>query len=351
MNRTIPVKTMIVTVLVAIILSTVGGTAVTAETTQNDFYVSAVQPDNQVDKNVSYFDLRMEPSAKQRIFVDVYNDKNEELNVEVNAVNASSNSNGIIDYTKEGIKHESLKHPFENIARVENETIKVEPNSVQRVPIELSMPAEEFDGLVLGGLVFTEIEEEQEQQSTEDGLSIENEISYAIAVKLTENNEVVNPKLAFDGVDVNTERSIPELTHNIVNENSAMITNANLKINIRNAETNQNEISHENDNVSMAPNSLMPYGLNISEYELEPGDYISRVVFEYLDSEGEEQRATFEGNFTITQDNIDQINQVGEVGIPLWAKILIGSLVLLAIALLILSIILIKNKRNNEKKH
>lgn len=63
------------------------------------FAVTAVIPENQIDKNQTYFDLKMQPGQKQTIQVQMKNDTNKEVVVESFANTAITNSNGITDYS------------------------------------------------------------------------------------------------------------------------------------------------------------------------------------------------------------------------------------------------------------
>ena len=52
-----------------------------------------------------------------------------------------------------------MKYPFSKIAKMPKET-KVPANSIVTVDINLEMPSESFDGVILGGLYFKEKEDE-----------------------------------------------------------------------------------------------------------------------------------------------------------------------------------------------
>ena len=70
-----------------------------ANAAEMKFAVTAVIPENQIDKNQTYFDLKMQPGQKQTIQVQMKNDTNKEVVVESFANTAITNSNGITDYS------------------------------------------------------------------------------------------------------------------------------------------------------------------------------------------------------------------------------------------------------------
>ena len=61
------------------------------------YYVRAVLPDNQISNNLSYFDLRMQPGQSQTLEVEVVNESDKVITVDLAAVSASTNRNGIIE--------------------------------------------------------------------------------------------------------------------------------------------------------------------------------------------------------------------------------------------------------------
>ncbi len=118
------------------------------------FAVTAVIPENQIDKNQSYFDLKMKPGQKQTLQVQMKNDTDKDVIVETYANTAITNSNGIVDYSTKNPKFDStLKFPFSKIAKVQKET-KIPAKSTVTLDVNVEMPNEPFDGVILGGTVF-----------------------------------------------------------------------------------------------------------------------------------------------------------------------------------------------------
>src|SRR5690625_5984441 len=73
------------------------------------------------------------------------------------------------------------------------------------------MPNEEYDGIVLGGLNFEKVMDEEEAS---EGVSLQNKYAYVIGVQLSENDHEVFPELELTSVQ-------PEL----VNHRTAVVTN------------------------------------------------------------------------------------------------------------------------------
>ena len=79
------------------------------------FYVRAQIPENQIDKRLSYFDLRMAPEQRQSLFVEVVNTSGCDIQVCVEANTARTSRHGIIEYTNSTAYDETLRVPFSDI--------------------------------------------------------------------------------------------------------------------------------------------------------------------------------------------------------------------------------------------
>lgn len=188
------------------------------------FAVTAVIPENQIDKNQTYFDLKMQPGQKQTIQVQMKNDTNKEVVVESFANTAITNSNGITDYsTVEPPMDSTMKNPFSKIAKMPKET-KVPANSAVTIDVNLEMPSESFDGVILGGLYFKEKEDEA-SKNKQEGVQIENKYAYAIGVVLRETDVEVKPDMKLNEVKPTQINGRNVVTANLQNVKPAMLKN------------------------------------------------------------------------------------------------------------------------------
>ncbi len=94
-----------------------------------NFSVNAVIPDNQIDKEKSYFDLKVTPGEKQKLKVKLRNTTDKEIVINPHIQSAKTNKNGVIDYTPNKIKKDdTLKIAMEDVAKVPEE-VTVPPQS------------------------------------------------------------------------------------------------------------------------------------------------------------------------------------------------------------------------------
>lgn len=110
------------------------------------YSVSAVIPENQIDKTLTYFDLKMEPNQKQEIVLNVSNASDKEEIIVITPNNAKTNQNGVIDYSQsKGEGDSSLTVPLTSVIS-EAQEVGLAPNESKQVTFTLQMPEKEFDG-------------------------------------------------------------------------------------------------------------------------------------------------------------------------------------------------------------
>ncbi|MEG2504464.1 MAG: DUF916 domain-containing protein, partial [Carnobacterium sp.] len=146
-----------------------------------------VLPENQFNKEASYFYLKMTPNQEQDLEVVLSNTSDSVQKVEVSLAAGITNDNGIIDYPDGQKKFDaSLKYPFSKLASTEK-NVTIDPKSDKSVMIKVKMPAEEFDGLIIGGINIRLNQADDTKKESEGGMQIKNIIRYNFGVVLVEN--------------------------------------------------------------------------------------------------------------------------------------------------------------------
>ena len=339
-----------VTVAVSSVAFTTGGTAHAQEQPGTlGFSVSAVIPENQIDHRLSYFDLRMQPGQQQDLKVTVTNESDQPLTVDIAAVSASTNSNGIIDYRTPDVKDETLKIAFSEIASVKTPALTMSANSAASVIISVTMPEQEFDGVVLGGICITRQLPDQQGAagSSSPNASIKSVYSYVIGVKLTETDTVVIPEFEYTDVYAGLTNFHPALIHTIRNTEAAIVKNMSIQVTIYQLGSNT-PLCNETRIVDMAPNSVMPLSILLPEGRLDAGSYRSVVNLELSGREW-----TLERNFAISQALANEINDQAVTTIfklPIWVLPLVTSLVsCVAICLVLLFVVAKRCKKDDNQ--
>lgn len=270
------------------------------------FYVRAVLPENQTDDSLSYFDLRTIPGQRQELCVEVVNDSDKELTIDIEAVSASTNRNGVIDYKTLGVRDRTLAIPFSEIAVPEQKRITVGPHNTLKAVTVINVPEESYDGVILGGLVFTRHDSGQEQEP--DGTVIRNRYSYVVGVVLSDNDTIVRPEFELDSIEARIVNYYPAIVHRIRNRNAAIAKNINLHIKIWD-EAGNIVADVEKSRIDMAPNSVMPFAVTLTGTEgslpgqLPAGSYNSQIYLEHAGNE-----VYFEEAFTLGSIETEILN-------------------------------------------
>ncbi|WP_207695412.1 hypothetical protein DOK67_0001737 [Enterococcus sp. DIV0212c] len=309
----------------------------------NSFYVQAVIPQNQVDLNKSYFDLRILPEAEQELQVKLVNPEDEPISISVNALNATTTEEGMIDYTLRGVKDKSLKYPFESLIKVLETNISLQPYETKIARFHLKMPKEKYDGVIVGGLRFTKNLPESETKNKD--VTINQRFHYVVGVVLNETDTSVLPDYEMDSVKVAKSKQGKKISviHAIRNKNAAISKKMNLKFEIRKKGEETPLIKLEKEALEMAPDSVMDFPVPIKR-QLQPGKYISKTL---INQEG--KKWAFENEFEITREQAKVINEENKETkvvskVPMW---LILVIVLLALLVLIQGYILWRKKKQN----
>ncbi|MEH7512277.1 DUF916 and DUF3324 domain-containing protein [Gottfriedia acidiceleris] len=313
-----------------------------ASAAEMNFAVSAVIPSNQIDQSKTYFDLRMRPGQKQILKVQIKNDSDKNIIVESTANSAFTNSSGIADYSNSNPKvDDTLEIPFTNIAKVKKET-KIPAKSEATVEITIEMPKQQFDGVILGGLNFSEKEDVEEANKKNDNLQINNKYAYVIGVVLRETDKVIKPDLKLNEIQPKIVNARNVVTANIQNIKPAMLKN--LSVDAKVFTEQGKKILHETkkENLRMAPNSNFDYAIDWGDRALESGNY--RLEMKATDGE---QSWKWSRIFTIKEKSVEEFKTSDlEKDRKMWC--VIGGILLLL--LVILMFILRRRLKKIEKE-
>ena len=287
------------------IISTVQSTVQKVESV--GYAVRAVIPSNQIDKDASYFDLLVAPEQKQTLQVVVLNREEQEIFIAVEANTAFSNENGVIEYSQSTQRDPSMAVDFSTIVTPTQQTaenpeeettqelvsrfkdelsdsfngviVRVPANGKTTVDFSLSVPKDGFTGEVLGGLMFTKLNQNNTAGSA--GVTINNIYRYVIGMRLRENQDFIAPSFELASAElknaetsaliINLRNTSPAITHGIVLETSVYSGNSNTPL-----------LKFDHSQISMAPNSAMPFSISLADQKaLKAGSYKVVVKITY----------------------------------------------------------------------
>lgn len=312
------------------------------------FTISVKPVENQIDKKATYYDLLVEPNMKQNLTVIVSNSGDKVKKIKVTPTNAITNQNGLIDYSpqEESYKYDpTLKHPFTSLVG-QAQTIDVQPNEQKDVVFNLQMPAEEFNGTILGGFVAELVDEKTDSKASE-GVNIVNKFQLVKAVRLKENDTSVSPELKLNDVKPVLVSYRTAVTANLQNIEPVMF--GKLSIDAKITKKGQTEVlkSRKAENLEMAPNSNFDFPISWENDPLDPGTYTLNLV-----AKSGEKEWKFTKDFTIEGEESQKLNkeavELKEKETPWLLYLLIAIVVLLVVIILLL---LLKKRKDDQEKN
>lgn len=303
-------------------------------------------PENQINKTLTYFDLKMEPGQEQEISLTVSNSSDKQTTIILSPNSATTNQNGVIDYGQNKGKVDStLKIPLSSVISKEQE-VTLAPNETKQVLFTLKMPDKLFNGILLGGFYVTKKEEAEDSKEAEKNVQIKNNYSYVIGIQLRETLEKVKPQLKMNQIKPALLNYRTAVTVNLQNTEATIIKEFDVHAKVR--KKGNGTVLHEatKTDMSMAPNSNFDFPISWDNQSLEPGTY----TLEMTAKSGENQW-TFEEDFTISAKESKTLNTDAvelEKKAPNWTLIIlsvIGAMTLLIGGMLYL---IYKHKKKKE---
>lgn len=331
---------------------------------QFNFSVKAVLPENQASK-ASYFDLLMKPDQEQTLSVELSNSTDKSVTVEQGLASATTNLNGVVEYSPNNIKADSsLKYNMKDYVNLDKEIV-LPPKTTKTVKIKVKMPATRFKGYMAGGLTY---KEKQSEKKTSDskGISIQNEYAYVIALLMSQETEKVAPDLKLTKVAPGQVNYRNVINANLQNPTMGYLNQMQLTETIKGIDNPKLVYKSSKEMMQMAPNSNFDYPLSLNGEKLQPGKYQLKMTvhgqkdengkYVVKDSKGNETRYKYEWKFTqdfeITADKARELNQK-DVTIKQdnsWIKWLIIALIILVLILILFFILWKRRKKEEDEK-
>lgn len=300
-------------------------------------------PDNQNQNINKYFDLTVVPGQKQDIKINILNTSDEDISIDVKLNNAKTNKRGVIEYGQSDIEDDkSLKTPFTSVASSEKK-IQLKKNENKDLIISLTIPDNEFDGIILGGIELTK------ETSTEENNNIYRNL---IGIILRENDTPIVPKLEFNSIRavsyVENGTYNNSILVNYSNSSPVIIDDMSIVVQVNKTDNPNLIYKVQKDDMRMAPNSNITIPIAMQNDTVKSGEY--EAVIRVTNSSGsinEEWHETFE----ISNETADNMNQniayfqSKEKSFPIILPIIIIVVITIIIGLLVYFKFLKKKKK------
>ncbi|GMA72025.1 DUF916 and DUF3324 domain-containing protein [Tetragenococcus osmophilus] len=236
-----------------------------------DFSVHFDLPKNQVSSNKTYLDLLVQPNSTQNITYTLKNDTDKKIDVSVKVHEASTNTNGVVEYAKKAdFKDSSLNNKMSDLVTYEKK-VSIPANSSVEKQITVNIPKEKFDGVIAGGITFQEINEEDKE--VKKGVGVESTFSMTKAILLRNNKKSISPELQLKEVSPITLNSRSVIQAVIQNDRPAYIFQGKFDTRIQKKNSNKILYQKKTKDISVAPNSTFGYQIPLEGKKLKPGEY------------------------------------------------------------------------------
>lgn len=251
----------------------------------------------QQNKDSSFFDLSVTPNSKQNIGVTVTNSSQEKAAYTIQVIQASTNPNGIIDYSDaKGEQTSQIPVDLAKQAFYEKK-IELAAGESKKVPIKIVLPSTPFSGEVLGGINVVK----QTTKAEKNKAQLTNQYSYVLGLRMREGD--TNPKRNLTAGKVKAQVSFgnPGISLPIINDQATSM--GHLKVTSvlsRNGQEVKKELYKDRE---IAPNSVYPYSLSWDKKEYLPGDY--KLLVEISDKQ--DHKWSFEKSFSLTAKEVKNI--------------------------------------------
>ncbi|MFY1067400.1 WxL protein peptidoglycan domain-containing protein [Enterococcus sp. AD013-P3] len=314
---------------------------------QVDYSIQPILPENQIDRGNSFYDLRVNPGDKQTIKLQINNFSEAEQSFTIHVNPAETNGNLMIDYS--GSRKENLQEGKIKINEIVKapESVTIPGGKTGIVSLELSLPKEEFAGVILGGIQVKKALPDKK----EAGLSTD--YDYILGMMLSESDEEIKPELKFVSVSPGVITNNAGLLVKMKNIHPMYSNKVHMVGNVyKTADKKQAVITREIKDGGIAPDSdfqINFFNGSVGATEpLDAGDYLLKLDF--TDAAGNNWH--FEKEFSITKKEAEAINTkvftVKKDNSLLF--VIIGVLTAILLILLVLIIVYLSRRKREESE-
>lgn len=306
-------------------------------------------PDNQIDKSLGYFKLKMEPGEEQTVSMTFNNPSKEKISISVSINSAKTNQNGVIEYGKSAIENDkSLTYDLKDIFKGP-EKVELAADETKNVEFTVKMPNDAYDGVIAGGI---EIQKENQEgtKTQQGGTKIVNKYAYVVGVVLQENDKDVPPELKLNKVEAGQSNYRNAIFVNFSNVKPSYVNDMTTEVKIMKKGSETVLYEKKQTAMRMAPNTFINYPVSMNGERMKPGNYEADIT---VTSGERNQTWHWKQGFEITSEEADKFNNrdVGLVQEKGFNWKLVAIIVICLLLLIIIIVLLVRRKNEKEKRN
>lgn len=309
-------------------------------------------PENQIDPNLNYYNLMMNPGQTQEISLMLSNPSTETITVGLQLTGAKTNINGVIEWTTAGLENDtSLLFPFEDIVSGPD-NVELAAGETKEVQLTIAMPETSYEGIIAGGLqLLKEGQEEDAASNTDGGSQVINKYAYAVAIILQESDVSLTPDLQYNRTYAGQSNYRNSMFVNLSNVVATFLNDLTIEAQISKQGSNTVLYEAKSTSMRMAPNSFIDFPVNMNGDRMEAGTYTAHVL-----ATSGEQRWEWTEDFEISEDDANNFNE-RDVGLEqdtsidwkLIAMVVAGFLIVVVFLMVLIRVVR-KNKQKKERE-
>lgn len=327
-----------------LLLATILPFATTIKADSDKSYaIQAILPNNQINKDESYFDLKVEPNKEQTLKALIANTGSKPITVKAEVNNAYTADSGVIGYDKYDAKPYKSKLPSLTslVDGKRKQVVKLKTGENKTVEFKVKSPASEYAGIILGGVTTTA----SVSPTKSKNINIKNQVHYVKGVVLRSKDDGVMPDMHLTSAAPKAVAGSTGIAYTMDNTAPININKVSLTAKIKNGSKTTN---YNADNLQIAPNSRFNYFIPIKK--LTAGTYKAQITLKNNNGFNK----SFNYNITVKQREADNVTEAAtpkqQTNNKQWIAIIVGIIVLIAVVVWMYLYYSQRNKGDGPKK-
>jgi len=264
-------KTMMYIVVIFILTLFFGSVAFADQSA--GFSVRPILSENQVNSEVGYFDLNLEPGESQTLSLELRNMSDEEINLSISVHTAFTNVSGVVEYGSDAdVPDDTL--PFFLADYIQGDgKITLSEGETKQVDLLLTLPEDKpFEGVLAAGIRVEEIKDSE--HLSEESMAIENTLSYVMGLVVSNKREQLSPELDLLAVYADQLNFRNVFSAQIQNQSGTFVNQLEVIASIYNEDQTERLYSKEASGMQMAPHSNFAFPISLNGESFVPGTYV-----------------------------------------------------------------------------
>lgn len=310
----------------------------------------SVQKMSRDNTEASYFDLYIKPKDKKTLKARIFNESDKEITVRMDIFTASTSSKVQVVYTQPSPKNdESMQYYVEDLVKIDakNNEVVVPANDSVDVEANVTIP-EKVSGVLLGSWYFEK--KMEESKNSEEGVSINNQYSYAMAIKL-EASQISNPNLNLLKVEPGLDNYKRAIVATVQNDRPALMSGVTITTSVKEKDGKDVLYKSKEENLKIAPNTTFDYPTFMDGDLLKAGKYVFEMNVKTNDSKLSKVEWDLKKEFTVTDKEVDVLNKgaINEENSSSSIWLIIGIIALSVIVIVLVVWMILRNRALKKK--